>query len=126
MKTGRSRWNFAAACAAAWLLVVQSALGAFASAAEQSPLQLDVFGNVICTHDGAGEIPAGDSGQHHLPACCVLGCAAVGASFVPPPGVGLTTPFAVLAVVFYAKPHADGAIRRQRSPINPRAPPQTA
>ena len=53
-----------AALVAALLLLLQSSLGAFAFGA---PSQLDAFGNVICTHEGAVKLPGGDPHQHSDP-----------------------------------------------------------
>ena len=58
---------------AALVLVLQSA---FAVAA--TPVQRDIFGNVICTEGGGVEMPAG--GGHdggHMPDCCMLACGGV-------------------------------------------------
>ena len=65
-----------AAFAAALLLVLQTAFGAMAFGGPGgSGDPLDRFGNIICTHDGAAELPGGDQPARHMPACCVLGCA---------------------------------------------------
>src|SRR5882724_10778079 len=77
-----------AVLAAAWLLLLQSALGAFAFAAAPDAAQLDAFGDVICTHEGAAQLPGGDPHRQHMPACCMLGCSMVSAAYVPPPAAG--------------------------------------
>ncbi|TGU20211.1 hypothetical protein EN793_34150, partial [Mesorhizobium sp. M4B.F.Ca.ET.150.01.1.1] len=64
------------------MLLLQSSLGAFALGA---PSQLDAFGNVICTHEGAVELPGGDPDQQHMPACCSFGCNMVSAAHLLPP-----------------------------------------
>jgi hypothetical protein len=109
---------------AAWLLVLQSTLGAFAFGAEPDASQLDAFGNVICTHDGATQGPGGDPHQQHMPTCCVLGCSmAAAAHAAPPEGVAwlANLSFESVAFVFPAPQHLDFA--REHSPANPRAPP---
>lgn len=116
-----------AALAAAWLLVLQSTFGAFAFGVEPSAGQLDAFGNVICTHDGASQLPNGDPHQQHMPTCCVLGCSVASAVHAPPleAGTRLASPsFEVIAFVFPAPRHLDFA--RDYSPANPRAPPLVA
>ncbi|TIX26367.1 DUF2946 family protein [Mesorhizobium sp.] len=115
------------ALVAAYLLLLQSTLGAFAFGAAPNASQLDAFGNVICTHEGATQLPDGNQLPTHLPACCVLGCNMVSAAFAPPPDAGLalhSLSFEAVAFVFPAAIHLDFA--RERSPSNPRAPPLTA
>jgi len=113
-----------AAFVAALLLLLQSSLAAFAFGA---PSQLDAFGNVICTHEGAVKLPGGDPHQQHLPACCSLGCNMVSPAHLPPPEAGAlarTQLFEAVAFQLPAFRHQDFA--RDRSPANPRAPPAIA
>ncbi|TPK75609.1 DUF2946 domain-containing protein [Mesorhizobium sp. B2-4-15] len=115
------------ALVAAYLLLLQSTLGAFAFAAGPNAAQLDAFGNVICTHNGATQLPGGDEHPSHLPACCTLGCGMFSSAFAPPPDAGLalaSLSFETVAFVFPASIHLDFA--RERSPSNPRAPPLAA
>ncbi|TIN30115.1 MAG: hypothetical protein E5Y31_09040 [Mesorhizobium sp.] len=115
------------ALVAAYLLLLQSTLGAFAFGAGPNASQLDAFGNVICTHEGATQLPGGNQPPSHLPACCVLGCSMVSAAFAPPPDAGLalgSPSVETVAFLFPAAIHLDFA--RERSPSNPRAPPLTA
>ncbi|TGQ71579.1 MAG: hypothetical protein E5V49_06575 [Mesorhizobium sp.] len=116
-----------AALVAACLLLLQSSLGAFALGTGPNAAQLDSFGNVICTRDGATQLPGGDQHPTHLPACCVLGCSMFASAYAPPPDAGLSPAslsFETLAFVFPAVTHLDFA--RERSPSNPRAPPLAA
>ncbi|TPN22986.1 hypothetical protein FKO01_29415 [Mesorhizobium sp. B2-3-3] len=115
------------ALVAAYLLLLQSTLGAFAFATGPNAAQLDAFGNVICTHDGAAQLPGDDQHPSHLPACCVLGCGMFSPAFAPPPDAGLalaSLSFETVAFVFPASIHLGFA--RERSPSNPRAPPLAA
>ncbi|WP_292222963.1 hypothetical protein [Mesorhizobium sp.] len=115
------RWSTPAAFVAALLLLLQSSLGAFAFGA---PSQLDAFGNVICTHEGAAKLPGGDPHQQHMPACCSLGCSMVSPAHLPPPEAGALAGNRVFETVAFQLPafrHEDFA--RDRSPANPRAPP---
>ncbi|MER9563762.1 MULTISPECIES: DUF2946 family protein [unclassified Mesorhizobium] len=115
------------AFAAAWLLVLQSMLGAFASGIEPNASQFDAFGNTICTHDGATQLPAGDPHPQHMPACCMLGCNLVSAVYAPPPDAGgpaRSLSVETVAFILAAFRHRDFA--RARTPSNPRAPPATA
>ena len=115
------------ALVAAYLLLLQSTLGAFAFGAGPTAAQIDAFGNVICTHEGAAQLPGGNPQPSHMPACCVLGCSMVSTAFAPPPDTGLalgSLSFEPVAFVFPATTHLDFA--RERSPSNPRAPPLMA
>ncbi|RWM02056.1 MAG: hypothetical protein EOR68_08080 [Mesorhizobium sp.] len=110
-----------AAFVAALLLLLQSSLGAFAFGA---PSQLDAFGNVICTHEGAVKLPGGDPHQQQMPACCSLGCSMVSPAHLPPPeanALHTATAFETVAFAVPAFQHLD--FTRDRSPANPRAPP---
>ncbi|MER8437470.1 hypothetical protein NKH36_19790 [Mesorhizobium sp. M1312] len=115
-----------AAFAAAYLLVLQSMLGAFAFGLSPNASQLDAFGNVICTQEGAAQLPGGDP-QQHMPACCMLGCGVASAAYAPPPAAGTVSGNFSIETVAFVLPafrHLDFA--RDRSPSNPRAPPVTA
>ena len=70
----------AVAFVAAYMLVLQSALGALAFGGGPQAAQIDAFGNVICTHSGAAELPAGGQQPQHLPDCCAFGCVMSGAT----------------------------------------------
>lgn len=127
MLARRRRWRIAATFAAAYLLVLQSLLGAFAFGNGPNASQLDAFGNVICTHEGATELPAGDNHQRHDQSCCLFGC-----SFSTAP-VGVAPDAAALlpAIVWERTApqrlaFAGLVLRSERSPANPRAPPLQA
>jgi hypothetical protein len=116
-----------AALVAAYLLLLQSTLGAFAFGTVPNPSQLDAFGNVICTQAGAAQLPGGNPPPSHLLACCMLGCSMFSPAFAPPPNAGLALgrlSFETVAFVFPATTHLDFV--RERTPSNPRAPPLTA
>lgn len=121
------RWSMPVALVAACLLLLQSTLGALAFSIGPDTALLDAFGNVICTRDGATQLPAGDQHPSHLPACCTLGCSMFSPAYTPPPDAGLalaSLSFETVAFVFPATTHLDFA--RERSPSNPRAPPPAA
>ena len=127
MNIRRKRWSITAAFVAACVLLLQSTLGAFAFGTAPDASQLDAFGNVICTHEGAVQLPGGDPHQQHMPACCMLGCSMASVAYAPPPGVGLvqvSLSFETVAFVLASVRHPD--VTRERSPANPRAPPLTA
>ncbi|CAN7338853.1 hypothetical protein LJR234_002006 [Mesorhizobium amorphae] len=113
-----------AALVAAYLLLIQTTLGAFAFATVQDAALLDPFGNVICTHEGAAQPSGGDPHQQHMPACCMLGCSTASAAHAPPPDAGAFATSLSFEAVAFALPafrHLD--LARDRSPSNPRAPP---
>ena len=127
MNIRRQRWSITAAFVAACVLLLQSTLGAFAFGTAPDASQLDAFGNVICTHEGAVQLPGGDPHQQHMPACCMLGCSMASVAYAPPPGVGMTPVSLSFETVSFVVPitrHLD--FTRERSPANPRAPPVTA
>jgi len=127
LNSREKRWSILVALVAAHLLLLQSTLGAFAFGTAPNASQLDAFGNVICTREGATQLPGGNPPPSHLPACCVLGCSMFSPAFAPPPVAGLALgarSFEAVAFVFPAAIHLDFA--RERSPSNPRAPPRTA
>ncbi len=110
-----------AALVAALLLLLQSSFGAFAFG---TPSQLDAFGNVICTHEGAVKLPGGDPHQQHMPACCSLGnCMVFSAHLTPPQAVALASIRIFEAVAFHLPAFQHLDFTRDRSPANPRAPP---
>jgi hypothetical protein len=116
-----------AAFVAACVLLLQSTLGVFAFGVAPDAAQLDAFGNVICTQEGAVQLPGGDPHRKHMPACCTLACGMASAAYTPPPGVGMapvSLSFETVAFVAPAVRHPD--VARERSPANPRAPPLAA
>ncbi len=123
----RSRWSMPTAFAVAWVLVLQSLLGAFAAGAGPNPAQLDAFGNVICTHDGTAQLPPGDQPQQHQQSCCVLGCTMFSTAFgAPPETVALFNDLALVASAVVFPTAVVFGFDRDWSPGNPRAPPVVA
>lgn len=124
---GHRTGSIAVALVAAWLLVLQSVFGALAFGSSPQAAQLDAFGNIICTHDGAAELPAGDPHQQTVPPCCALGCLLSGAAFSPPPAVfALAGSIVYEAVAFAIFSVAPVPFPREHTAANPRAPPLTA
>jgi hypothetical protein len=124
---GRRTGRMAVALVAAWLLVLQSMVGAFALGGASAAAPLDGFGNVICTHDGAAGFPGSDRRPAHPPACCVLVCSLASPALAAPPDAG---PLLVridpetARIVFPVSGHRPWA--RGHSPSSPRAPPFAA
>ena len=115
-----------AALVAAFLLVLQSTLGAVALGA--GPAERDIFGNVICTDSdrSAGSQKHDDGG--HLPNCCLPGCpaAAHGAADLPSEP-SATPPPRVASVALRLAPATVLHLPAEERPANnPRAPPQAA
>jgi hypothetical protein len=126
--SGRRRLsNMAVALVAAYLLVLQSMASAFAFGDAASLVQLDAFGNVICTHDGAGTLPASDQHQQHMPPCCTFGCTMGSAVLAPPPLATKFSQAVVFETVIFTPLRPVLTISEPRySPANPRAPPLDA
>jgi hypothetical protein len=114
-----------AAFAAALLLVLQTTFGAMAFGSPgDSRAPLDRFGNIICTHDGAVELPGGDQPARHMPACCVLGCAmGTPALNTPPDTAELSIGRSFQSVAYLPLRAGFDASIPDWSPSNPRAPP---
>jgi hypothetical protein len=121
MRHGKDRIGIVrlAALVAALVFALQSA---FAVAA--APVQRDIFGNVICTEGGGGQMPAG--GGHdggHMPDCCMLSCGGVFQTAADLPAF-LEWPAVVFAEEAIAYPSPIAAFAHdKRTPANPRAPP---
>ena len=114
----------AVALGAACFLVLQTVLGAFAAGARPQPAQVDLFGNVLCTHAGATDLP---DAPRHLPDCCVLGCNMAAPLLAgPPPATALPAVPRSDVLVFAANAPDHLSFARQRSPAIPRAPPALA
>ncbi len=114
-----------AAFAAAFLFVVQTTFGAFAFGPGPSPAPVDGFGNVICTHEGAVERPAGDPRHQHD--CCLFGCSLSSFAYGAPPAAGNIVHAVRYELVVQVAPRTDAApVVRIRTPVNPRAPPAAA
>ena len=111
---------------AAYLLALQSVLGALAFGAGPEAAQLDVFGNVICTHTGTKTLPTG-SGGHSVPPCCAYGCmVATAVCSAPPQFLAIARDIAFEQVSFRRTRPQVLQVARTRSPANPRAPPAVA
>jgi hypothetical protein len=107
---------------AALVFVLQSA---FAVAA--TPVQRDIFGNVICTEGGGVKMPAGgghDGGR--APDCCMLSCGGVLQTVADlPASIEWAVPAAAAEAVNRPSPRFVSPHDR-RTPANPRAPPLAA
>ncbi|WP_347276900.1 DUF2946 family protein [Rhizobium sp. YJ-22] len=110
---------------AAYMLVLQSLLTAFAVGAMAAPRPIDAFGGIICTSHGDTK-PSGDgsSDRHDPPDCCMAGCAMLS---------GAPAPRGADALLFVGAPREIAVVFREyTSPVfhlregrsgNPRAPP---
>ena len=111
-----------AAFAAALVLVLQSAVAVAAT-----PVQRDIFGNVICTEGGGVQMPAG--GGHdggHMSDCCMLACGGISQTAADlPASIEWPAPAALAETVSHPLPGVASPHDR-RTPANPRAPPVAA
>ncbi|MGV6876411.1 DUF2946 family protein [Pseudochelatococcus sp. B33] len=114
------------AVVAAYALVIQSLLGAFAIGASAAPSRLDAFGTVICTSHGVEALPDGadPSKSGLMPDHCAVGCCAFAHAILSVPD------YTAVPVAFV--PQEDAVLRpapearasgREGLPGNPRAPP---
>jgi hypothetical protein len=121
----RGSFRFGVALVAAWLLVLQGVVGAFAVA---SAPQVDAFGNPLCA-TGVDGAAGGSHGAGHfkLPGCCTAGCSMF-APALPSPSQQAAPASELLAVsdLPAARPDTDLPPARDHNPGNPRAPPPTA
>jgi hypothetical protein len=119
----QTAWRTAAALAAAYFLLLQSVFGAFALGAAPQAAQIDAFGNVICTHEGATPGPA-EGNRHTIPPCCAFGCLMAAPVLAPPIAAGALSRIVNFeALTFRPNASAHLSFARERSPLNPRAPP---
>jgi hypothetical protein len=124
MSHGKNRIGIVrlAALVAVLVFALQSA---FAVAA--TPVQRDIFGNVICTEGGGGQMPAGGSHDGgHMPDCCMLSCNTTLQAVADLPA-SIEWPAVVFAgeAITYPSPVA-ASRHHKRTPANPRAPPAAA
>lgn len=113
-------YNFAAAIALAWLIVIQSVTGLMAAS---QPMRLDAFGNPLCIGNKVDTNPPAHGKTSPLDCCMLGGC---GATF----SAAVTPNAAFVAIEFTAEPafmgREDGAaidVQRRYDPGQPRAPP---
>ncbi|CAD5263544.1 conserved hypothetical protein [Bosea sp. 62] len=70
---------------AAYALVLQGLFGAALSGQSLAPALLDRAAHLtLCAPGGEGVPLPGEEPAPHLPACCLLGCAWIGAAYAPP------------------------------------------
>ena len=121
---GRGNW---VALVAAYMLLAQSLVSAFALGASASPGFADTLGTVLCAPSGE-QLPAGKDGpaKPHLPDCCLTGCSLFGQALLPAVyGASLLVPV-VLAASSATAPEARAPDTDRRGrPANPRAPPRS-
>ena len=73
------------AVVAAYVLVLQGLFGAVVSGQSLAPALLDRAAHLTLCAPGAQSAPLpGEEPAPHLPACCLLGCAWIGAAYAPP------------------------------------------
>lgn len=119
---GRGNW---VALVAAYMLLAQSLVSAFALGVSASPAFADTLGSVLCAPSGA-ELPAGGDGpaKPHLPDCCLTGCSLFGQALLPAVyGASLLVPAAPDASSALPPAARTLGTDRRWQPANPRAPP---
>lgn len=113
---------------AALVLILQTALAAWSSAAMAAAVELDAFGNPLCitgSIDDHGDRAPTDHSA--MPACCTVGCGTASNALSGPPADPV-------ALVFPPMPTGGSAaafvrvhiLAAEHHPGSPRAPPLTA
>ncbi|MBS7701510.1 MULTISPECIES: DUF2946 family protein [unclassified Chelatococcus] len=113
------------ALVAAYMLILQSVLGAFAIGASASPERNDVFGTILCAPSGDQSGASDDAPvRRHLPDCCLYGCSMFAPVLLSLPAAA-ETPFEHPVVLSHPLPDfgVRAPLRRDGSPGRPRAPP---
>lgn len=125
----RGRWSLRVALAAAYMLVLQSIVGALALGIGPDASQVDAFGNPLCiTSTDATDGGMGGADHSKLPNCCTFGCSLFSSALATPPESGTS--------VVRRADQSDGLARgydllpavsaRDHEPGSPRAPPLMA
>lgn len=118
------------ALVAAYLVVFQSLLSAYATGVLAAPAGPDAFDPVICTAHGAVQAAADDDGSpdvHKAANCCQWGCGLLAAALPPREGAaGAIIRERPGAAAFFRSHIRIPASGREGSPGNPRAPPAAA
>lgn len=121
-------WNMGVAVVAAYMLMLQGLLGAFALGAANALPMMDVFGNPLCITSAEASASLPDERPHTgVPECCTVACSmfsALGAGDRTSSSLAnpLSTPAAALfqpATVIIAP------FTLERGPGSPRAPPSS-
>src|SRR5688572_5233625 len=118
-------WSSAIAVLAAYLLVVQAAVGGLAQAAAAAPARADFFGGIICSAGAPKHVPDLPADRSHSPNCCTLGCGMAAPVALPPSANIVPAPLANAdsgLLSLFADRVIPGFDRRS---AKARAPPQT-
>lgn len=122
-------WDMGIAFVAAYMLVLQALVGAFALGAAAASPMLDAFGNPLCITSTDSTDTGSDRSDHSaLPDCCTTAC-----SMFAPVTTEERTPSSVLNPFLSASDALTPAfetvahfISPERSPGSPRSPPLIA
>ena len=115
------------ALVAAYVLVLQALVGAFALGAAASPV-LDAFGNPLCITSAASPDSGSDRNHGYVPDCCTIACnmfAAVAAEDRTPSSLANPLPTLVEELIV-AVDNVDRTPSPERNPGSPRSPPLIA
>lgn len=113
---------------AAYVLVLQGLFGAVVSGQSLAPALLDRATHLTLCAPGAqsASLP-GEEPVPHLPACCLLGCAWIGAAYAPPDRAALPESVAPHATIVGFDDLAEQPLPGQeRLAARPRGPPVRA
>ncbi|TKT82403.1 hypothetical protein [Aquamicrobium sp. LC103] len=122
----RQKGSFWVALVAAYMLVLQSAMGALALGIGPSQPALDAFGNPLCITGTERSDAGGKAGHGLLPDCCVPGCAMFAPASNPPEAASVATLPSLPGRISFAVERDISVPAPEHHPGNPRAPPLTA
>ncbi|KRE13143.1 hypothetical protein ASE66_22080 [Bosea sp. Root483D1] len=113
------------AIVAAYVLVLQGLFGAVVSGQNLAPALLDRAAHLTLCAPGAESVPLpGQEPAPHLPACCLLGCAWIGAAYAPPDrAISFDEPAPRIALVRFDGLTALPLPGQERLAARPRGPP---
>lgn len=110
---------------AAYVIVLQGLFGAVVSGQSLAPVLLDRAAHLTLCAPGAESVPTpGEEPAPHLPACCLLGCAWIGAAYAPPDRAALLETVEPSAtIVRFDDPAGRPLPGQERLAARPRGPP---
>ncbi|CAN7185874.1 hypothetical protein LJR090_000569 [Bosea sp. LjRoot90] len=113
------------AIVAAYVLVLQGLFGAVVSGQNLAPALLDRAAHLTLCAPGAESVPLpGEEPAPHLPACCLLGCAWIGAAYAPPTRAAVIEAVVPRATLVWFDDLAESRLPGQeRLAARPRGPP---
>jgi hypothetical protein len=108
---------------AAYVLVLNAGISAYALGIGHLPAGLDAFGNPLCLAEHVAGTDGGESPMHGTPTCCAIGCATAGWSAAPATADMVVIGFSDTAPLAIVTRGYDSDGNDRHDPGRPRAPP---